>query len=116
MSHSNEEERPIPEAPSEDLSHQTGSGPKPTATAYRPGTQIDRVLRRLTRGWTCGVTLLEEERLPRASARIHELRLDGWYVERRRCANPSHKHRTAQWEWRIDRMPAEDGQLFGDPL
>jgi hypothetical protein len=58
----------------------------------------------LLAGWVCGTTFLEE-RLPRANARIYELRKAGYYVDRRRCANPQHSHRTHQWEWTIVAVP-----------
>jgi len=89
------------------------------ATAYRPGTQTDRVLRRLMFGWTCGTTFLNPDSgvpIPRYSSRIAELRADSWHVERRRCESTLHRHKTMQYEWRVSAKPPEDGQLFGGGL
>lgn len=61
--------------------------------------------------WTCGTTFLNA-RLPRYTARIYELRKAGYYVDRRKCANPSHSHESPQWEWRILAAP---GYAEGDP-
>jgi predicted RNA binding protein YcfA (HicA-like mRNA interferase family) len=79
----------------------------------RPPTQAERVFKMLSRGWVCGSEFLEAH-LPRYSSRIHELRQDGWYVTRRPCSHPWHRHESVQWQWTIERKPPEDGQLFGD--
>lgn len=94
--------------------HDTGSPRPKHATAYMPGSQIDRVLQSLLRGWICGSQFLEEKKIPRYSSRLSELRRDAWIIEKRRCQHPWHHHKTVQWQWRIGHAPPRDGQLFGD--
>ena len=31
-----------------------------------------------------------------------DLKALGWTIHKRRCENPSHHHRSAQWEWWIE--------------
>jgi hypothetical protein len=79
----------------------------------KPPTQAGRVFTMLSRGWVCGTEFLEAH-LPRYGARIYDLRQDGWYVSKRQCQHPWHRHRSVQWQWRIERKPPVEGQLFGD--
>lgn len=68
-------------------------------------TQRQRVLALIAESWTCGTTFLEL-RLPRATARLHELKRDGYVIQRRRCI--SHDwHESPQWEWRLEASPVK---------
>ena len=68
--------------------------------------QIEQVRNLLLDGWTCGTDLLAAH-MPRYAARIHELKAQGWPIERRRCQNPWHTHRGCQYEWHVP----EQGRL-----
>lgn len=46
----------------------------------------------------CGTRFLELH-IPRYSARINELRKDGYTISRRTCTNPYHQHRGTQYVW-----------------
>lgn len=59
-------------------------------------TQRDRVLRMLRSGPTCSTTFLERY-IPRAGARIWELRSEGHLIETRKCSQ--HRHETYQIEY-----------------
>jgi len=91
------------------------SASKPTR-AKSTRSQIARVQRMLTAGWVCGVGFLTPgDGLPpilRAGARMHELRRDGWLIDRRRCQAPWHDHDAQMWEWRIVGH-IRDGRLPG---
>lgn len=67
-------------------------------------TQRQKVLALIAEGWTCGTTFLEL-RLPRATARLYELRQSGYVIQRRRCE--SHRHGSLQWEWKLEAAPAK---------
>jgi len=100
--------------PNFDSSDRGGSGQQPDRVDSFVGsestpparTQRQKVLAMLLDGWTCGTTFLTNY-LPRANARIYELRQDSYYIPRRRCQNPSHHHETLQWEWRCEAVPAK---------
>lgn len=56
-------------------------------------------------GWVCSTTFLDR-RLPRATARIFDLRRQGYLISRRQCE--SHDwHETTQYEWKIEAVPAK---------
>jgi len=102
----------LPPGPSFQASYPTA---KTQDTTTKPPTQAERVFKMLSRGWVCGSEFLEAH-LPRYGARIYELRQDGWYVSKRQCQHPWHRHESVQWQWKIERKPAGDGQLFGESL
>ena len=67
----------------------------------QPGTQLRKVWVMLYLGPVCGTQFLDAH-IPRYGARIHDLKKLGWEVQKRRCVNPQHAHRSVQWEWWID--------------
>lgn len=73
-------------------------------------SQDTRVLEMLRHGWVCGTEFLDE-RLPRYSARICELRKRGFVIVRQPCDNPRHRHASRQDQWRLIAAPSEDGQI-----
>lgn len=80
---------------------------QPSGRSYqRIPKQKDRVRRFLRRRWTCGVDFLRPDDgyppILRYTGRIHELRHDGWLIDRRPCKNPDHNHLfSTMWQWRI---------------
>ncbi len=94
--------------------HQQGLFDKPAATTRpaqkvssvkdRKPTQRDRVLAMLMdRDAVCGSDFYSA-RLPRATARIFELKRDGFVIERRRCTR-AHDHESPMFEWTLVAMP-----------
>ena len=59
-------------------------------------TQLDAVVMMLTRSrdGVCGTDFLRSY-VPRYAARIHELRREGWVIDRRPCDR--HEHGSTQW-------------------
>ena len=106
-----------PGTPSPTVSKQSASTteyPKKSNRQKRRGPpQVDKVKSMLSGGWVCGVSFLETH-LPRYSPRIHELRREGFQIDRRICQHPWHDHWTVQYQWRIVGLPGEPGRLFGD--
>lgn len=47
--------------------------------------------------------------LPRATARIFELRRQGYVISRQRCSRPGHDHKNPQWEWSLIAVPERAG-------
>lgn len=75
-----------------------------TPPARRKKTQRQLVLEMLLEGWTCGSTFYANY-LPRATARIFELKQDGFVISRRRCESHDF-HESTQFEWRVEAVPA----------
>lgn len=72
------------------------------------GTQHNRVLQMLDEAEAvCSTTFLAEF-IPRAGARIWDLRQEGYAIETRRCRQ--HKHRTRQIEYRLLARPGQPRQ------
>ncbi len=72
------------------------------------GTQHDRVLHLLDAAEAvCSTTFLALF-IPRAGARIWDLRQEGYVIETRRCRQ--HKHRTRQIEYRLLSRPGQPRQ------
>lgn len=87
-------------------SKSSGGLPKANAKSNRrPPSQYDRVKRFLERQWCCGLLFLDPPDngppILRYTGRIHELRKDGFYIDRRSCEHPWHQHDAQMWEWRI---------------
>lgn len=70
----------------------------PSPPTYTRETQRDKVLRMLKAGPVCSTQFLERY-IPRAAARIWELRAEGYWVETRKCRQ--HKHDTPQVEYEL---------------
>lgn len=66
-------------------------------------------------GGVCGPTFHEAYQT-RYSARILELKRDGWNIVKRRCDLRSHQHQSVQWLWEL--LPPESqgttGSLFDE--
>lgn len=63
--------------------------------------------------WCCGIDFIEASPpILNYSGRIHELRKDGWLIDRRECESHGHGPGVQMWEWRITAPP----QPLGDPL
>ncbi len=75
----------------------------------RQGERVLVMLRDAGAKGVCGTTFTEE-RVPRYSARIGELRKAGWDIPKRRCGLHGY-HTTAQWVW-VLAAPGEDATLF----
>lgn len=90
---------------------------RPKASRTTP-SQKERVRRMLTRDWICGIEFLAPPDgyppILRYTGRIHELRKEGWLVDRRECSHGLHNHgRGVQmWQWRIVGH-VDDGTLPG---
>lgn len=83
-----------------------------------PPTQHERVLAMMMDHWTCGTEFLAAF-IPRYSARIKEIRDEPWVfweVQRRRCGNPAHSHRSIQYEWRLVLKESGDDSTHVPPL
>jgi hypothetical protein len=85
------------------------TGPTQGKLNFRHGqdsgaTQLEKVLALLLQGPVCGVTFYERY-LPRATARIFELRRAGYVIDRRRCSRPDHRHRSPQYEFELIALP-----------
>jgi hypothetical protein len=80
-------------------------------------TQKERVLAMLRRGWVCGVDFLGHARPPivRYTGRIHELRNDGYQIDRRPCQAPFHDHgpNVQMWQWKLVGEPGDPTRLPG---
>lgn len=83
-------------------------------------TDFDRVVIALRNRWVCAAELNSGrfdygKPIWRFSARIHEARLHGYEVERRRCENEHHSHQAVIFQWRIVADPPDDQmRLFAD--
>lgn len=106
MSPPNEEPAPTTGAGSQTFGFTTDS---PQASSL---TQLDRVRLQLQRGWICASQFLDQH-IPRYGARIHELKRQGYSIERRLCAHPWHNHRSTQYQWRIVGEPGKPAPLPG---
>lgn len=72
------------------------------------GTQHNRVLQMLDEAEAVCSTAFLAEYIPRAGARIWDLRQEGYVIETRRCRQ--HKHRTRQIEYRLLSRPGQPRQ------
>ena len=70
--------------------------------------QTDEVLVMLrdAEGFGVCADTFRKAQIHRYSARFTDLRKLGWTLTRRTCENPSHDHRTQQFEWILG-VPAE---------
>lgn len=88
----------------------TNTGPvqnsQPTSRPLHDVNQRERVLRLLLdRDAICGTEFLQLH-LPRATARIFELRKAGYVIQRTQCDNSQHRHLNPQWQWSLVATPA----------
>jgi hypothetical protein len=84
----------------------TFEGSKPPRTPG-VGTASWKVLQMLRADpWVCGTSLSNEVGCAFGS-RLSELRAAGWWLEKRKCRNPTHRHRAALYEYGI--VAAERG-------
>lgn len=89
---------------------------RPDSTRPRPPTQRERVLAMLRRGWVCGVNFLNSNPpIVRYTGRIHELREDGYQIDRRPCDHPWHQHGAGvhMWQWKLVGEPGDPTLLPG---
>ena len=67
-------------------------------------TQRDKILSWMSDNPICATTLYAQH-IPRAAARIGELRGEGWDIETRTCTQGHHNHRTRQVEYVLHNSP-----------
>jgi hypothetical protein len=82
----------------------------------RGPTQTERVKTMMSNGWICGALFLSASPpVIRYTSRIHELRRDGYQIDRRPCRHPWHSHGPGvqMWEWKIVAQPDENAHLPG---
>ena len=71
-------------------------------------TQTERVQAMLERGWVCGGEFISASPpILRYTGRIHELRRDGFQIDRRACTHPWHEHTARMWQWHIEATPVQ---------
>lgn len=92
-----------------------------TRQGVRKPTDRDRVLAALRERWVCAVefnngSFDRGKPILRYTARFHDLRQEGWYVERRKCENEYHDHDAPIYQWRIPPAEPEQTELFGGGL
>jgi len=77
-------------------------------------TQKERVLNELTwRHSVCSTRFLEAH-IPRAAARIAELRAEGYLIVTETCNDPYHNHKTRQVQYRLQQP--EQTVFFSDDV
>lgn len=96
----------------------TQNTPTPRKSGKKP-TDLDRVIAALRKGWTCAISFNNGsfdrgKPILRYTARIHDARQRGWYVERRKCEDLWHNHDAPIYEWRIPPAEPEQTALFGE--
>ena len=107
------------------LSHTFGvttEHPKDTPTPRKRETKPtdrERILAALRKGWVCAISFNNGsfdrgKPILRYTARFHDLRREGWYIERRKCEDIWHTHDAPIYEWRIPPVDPEQPSLFGE--
>ena len=82
----------------------------------RGPSQQERVRVMLSRGWVCGAEFLTASPpILRYTGRIHELRRDGFQIDRRPCSHPWHDHGPGvyMFQWHIVATPVQVPVLPG---
>jgi hypothetical protein len=73
-------------------------------------TQRTRVIQMLDEAEAVCSTEFLAEYIPRAGARIWDLRQEGFVIQTRRCERPGHAHRTRQIEYVLLAAPGRPQQ------
>lgn len=103
----------------EDAFQTIGSATDRLQDSRRTPNQRERVRRMLSRGWVCSVEFISSPPdgyapILRYTGRIHELRRDGWLIDRRTCSHGLHNHGKGVqlYQWHIVGH-VDDGKLPG---